>query len=96
MGYTSIMGIFIGSVIYNGDINGIKKMIVSLVCYASLIITVNFTRILPDLVFSQTGKPFASIWTVLLVTLFYLLGAYVGVVVTKKAHKSKGHTHKIC
>ena len=90
MGMTVAIGIFIGSVIYDGVLSGVKKMFVSLACYALLIGTVNLTRVVPTLPHVDPTKGyqvFASIITVLIISLFYGLGSYLGVCLTKKAHK---------
>jgi hypothetical protein len=87
MGITTMIGIFIGAVIYNGDVTEVKKMIASLICYAVLISTVNLTRVLPDLPIVANSKPLGSIITIFIVTIFYLLGTFIGVKITKKAHK---------
>ena len=91
MAFTTMIGIFIGSVLYNGDVSQAKKMIVSVTCYGSIITIVNFTRvfkilntIIPG---NQAGHPLAAIMTLIIVTFFYLIGTYLGVRVTKKAHK---------
>lgn len=88
MAVTTMIGLFIGSVIYDGCVQEIKKFMISMLAYAFMIITVTTERILPlfyDGVF-RTHRPFSSIATVLLVTLFYLLGMWLGVLTTKKAH----------
>ena len=47
MTFITMVGIFIGAVIYDGVLKDVMKMVVSLTCYAVLIATVNLTRILP-------------------------------------------------
>lgn len=84
-----ICGLFVGSVIFNGDVQQIKKGIVVLLSYASLLVMVNYARIYP--LFStfspeHSRQPLAGIVTILFVTIFYLLGMCWGVYVTKKAH----------
>lgn len=94
MAFTTMMGLFIGAVIYNGDIREVKKMLLSLFSYALLIITVTLTRVVPQIPLEINGvqpgvHPFASIITIFTVTIFYLLGTYLGVRITKKAHNKK-------
>jgi len=90
MAFTTTIGVFIGAVIYDGLLDDIRKMILSLTIYAIIITTVNLTRIVP--LFDVTtiidpSKPFASTVTLIFVTLFYLLGMYIGVQMVNKAHK---------
>jgi hypothetical protein len=88
MAFTTMVGIFIGAVIYDGIVSEVKKMIASLACYAMLIITVNLTRVVPLIPQAIKGTEhqlFASVETMALVTAFYLLGTYLGVRITKKA-----------
>jgi hypothetical protein len=89
MGMTVTIGIFIGSVLYDGILSDVKKMMISLVCYAVLIAAVNLSRVIPQLSImdgSKAYQPFASIMTLLLVSIFYAIGAFMGVWITKKAH----------
>ena len=92
MAFTTMVGVFIGAIIYDGNTTEVKKMIASLMCYAILIMTVNATRVIPLLQASTNGvlhQPFASIVTIATVTIFYLLGTFIGVRITKKAHFGK-------
>jgi hypothetical protein len=91
MAFVTMVGIFIGAVIYDGNMRDLKKMLVSLICYGVLIAMVNLTRVIPQLPVTTPDKlhqPLASIETMLLVTIFYLLGTFVGVEVVKYAHRS--------
>jgi hypothetical protein len=86
MAFTTMVGLFIGAIIYNGDISQVKKMIASLLSYMVLIVTVNLTRVIPQVTSDQI-KPLASLVTIIFVTLFYLIGTYAGVLITKRANK---------
>jgi drug/metabolite transporter (DMT)-like permease len=86
MAFTVMVGIFIGAVTFNGDLEQIKKVIFSLLCYTALITSVNLSRILPQIGPSTPPQhPFATTVVVILVTLFYLLGMFIGVALVKKA-----------
>ena len=90
MAFTTTIGVFIGAVIYDGLLDEIKKMVLSLTVYGLIIATVNLTRIVPHLSngdVTDPTRPLASIATLLLVTIFYLLGMYIGVRMVNKAHK---------
>jgi len=86
-----MIGLFIGSTIYDGCVKEIKKMILSLSIYGLMIITVISSRVLPDYFDGKfiLHHPFSGIATVLLVTIFYSLGMYFGVLLTKHAHKGE-------
>jgi len=90
MAFTTMMGIFIGAVIYNGDVTQVRKMILSLSSYAALIISVNLSRVIPDIAkVAQPFKPVAFLAATVMVTFFYLLGTGLGVHLVKRAHKRK-------
>ncbi len=90
MAMVSIIGAFIGAVIYDGVLREVKKAIVVILAYAFLIITITSERVIPQLdrITSESlYMPFAGIETILIVTIFYSLGMFLGVYLTKKAHK---------
>lgn len=90
MTFTTLIGIFIGSVIYDGDVEQIRKAIIMLSSYVIMIILVTLTRVIDDITPSITqGKPFAGLITISIVTFFYLIGMLLGVVITKMAHKER-------
>jgi len=92
MAVVVMIGVFIGSVLYDGCVKEIKKMLISVFAYAFMIMSVNFTRVLPQMGTEQiidVRKPLASIGTIFLVTIFYLLGMWLGVMTTGHAHKGK-------
>ena len=88
MAFTTMIGIFLGAVVYDGELNQVRKFIISLFFYVILLITVNLTRAFPDImVISEPYKPLSSTVTTLIITLFYLLGVFLGVYIVKRAHK---------
>lgn len=93
MSFTTIVGIFIGAVVHNGEVKQIKKTCLSILIYVMLVISVNFSRIFPHLdtasLTTQTSpQPLASTETILFVTIFYFFGMIVGVLMVKEAHRS--------
>jgi hypothetical protein len=89
MSITSIVGVFIGAVVHNGDLRQARKTLVSLGFLVFLIIVVNVNRVLPQIgPETPPSHPFASVLTVLSVTLFYLIGMTLGILAVKKA---RGH-----
>lgn len=92
MSLTSSIGLFIGAVIYDGVLPEVKKGVVVTVTYAFLLSTTNISRILPIISREEvhsTAQPFAGVATILLVTLFYVLGMILGVYITNFAHRPK-------
>lgn len=90
MAFTTMIGMFIGSVIYNGDLKEIKKGLVSLSAYGMMIIFTTTTRALPKVETVTPGREYmylVSTATVLIVTFFYLFGMQLGVIITRLAHK---------
>lgn len=90
MAFTTIMGMFIAAAIYDGQLKEIKKFLIGLGGYASLLIMTTGARIIPYL--SQTPgdfpyMPLAGIATVFYLTVFYLFGMCLGVCVSHCAHK---------
>ena len=91
MAFTTMVGIFIGAVIYNGDVKEIRKALIALASYCVLIIITNASRVFPQLdkvTPDLSYMPFAGIVTIVIVTFFYLLGMVIGVRITKHAHRN--------
>jgi hypothetical protein len=91
MAFTTMVGIFIGAIVNNGDLEQVKKTILSIFSYFTLIAMVNLTRVIPQIIpnMKSPHQIFASTVTLGLVTLFYLLGIFLGVYMVRTA-KSKG------
>lgn len=89
MAFTTMIAIFIGSVIYDGDLSEIKKMLVSLLAYSLLLVVANYTRIAKDLPIVTSPKPLAFLVTLIVVSIFYVLGTFIGAWITKRAHKDR-------
>jgi hypothetical protein len=87
MGFTTAIAMFVGAVIYNGDLNQARKGIISVTSYAIMILWVIFSRIFNIYDFSDpTFKPamaFASIITIAFVSFFWLVGIIFGVFIYK-------------
>lgn len=95
MGVTVASSMFIGAILYNGDVRALVKGMVSLITYFALLMTVTVTRVNISLVSalshdrSNDYMAYAGIVTLLIVTLFYVTGLLLGVFVVKKARKAK-------
>lgn len=92
MGMTISIGMFIGALLYDGILSDLRKATVSIAMYAMLLVMTNYSRIAP-IIFAgdvhDVKQPFAGIVTILTVTIAYLLGLWIGVLTTSKAHKGK-------
>lgn len=88
MAITVIIGLFIGAVLYDGCVQEIKKLIISMLAYAIMIIAVTTERIIPSFFDGvvRVHQPFAGVATVISITIFYVLGMVIGILVTKHAH----------
>lgn len=80
MGLTTAISMFVGAIIYNGDMAQAKKGLVSISSYAMLLVYVNAARIGPQLTHVVNPyQPFAGIATIFYLTSFYLFGMLWGV-----------------
>ena len=92
MGFTTAIGIFVGAVVYDGVLRQAKKGVIVLLSYAFILALTNFSRITPIIIRGEATsfeQPFAGVATILLVTIFYLIGMCLGVKTTNFAHKGK-------
>ena len=83
MGFTTAIGMVVGVILYDGDMDQSKKGIVSIFSYGIMIIWTSLVRILPNAVergfVYADGRPFASIVTIFYITIFWTLGVQIGV-----------------
>lgn len=92
MGFTCAIGVFIGSLLYDGLLPEVKKAIISIISYAFLVSMTNFGRIVPIVLSGrvhEVKQPFAGIATLVFVTVYYILGMLLGVMITRHAHKGR-------
>jgi hypothetical protein len=92
MALVTIIATMIGSIIYNGDVRGLSKAVISIFAYGGMIMLTNISRIITSnagVVRSQMaqGQAFNGTTTVMYVTLFYLIGIVLGVWAHKHARK---------
>jgi hypothetical protein len=94
MAFTTIIGIYVSAAIYDGETREIKKFLIGLGAYATLIFITTCGRVFPQIINTipraQSHMPFASMITIFLVTTFYLIGMIIGIYITKYAHKGGG------
>lgn len=92
MSLTTIVGVYISAAIYDGETKELKKFMASLGAYIALILMTTYARISPNLdtiTPNHQYQTYAGSVTLLLVTLFYLLGMGLGVIITRRAHGGK-------
>lgn len=93
MAITVIIGYLVGAVIYDGILRDVSKAIVTVFSYAFMIVSVSATRIFPQIMGPNSiidrTKPLAGLWTIFFVTIFYLIGMWIGVVLCRYAVKNQ-------
>ena len=92
MGCTSAVGVFIGALLYNGDLKLLQKGILTIGIYVFFLLHTTFVRLLGTRnvpIFERAPQSTASIVTILLVTLFYIFGMFIGVAVLSYTKKIK-------
>lgn len=94
MAVAVICAMLIGSVVHNGDLSSVNKAVVTLGTYATLLFIINFSRILDALSVHtldvmNTGMAYASNVSLIMLTVFWVLGLWWGVFITKRARRRK-------
>ena len=90
MGFATATAMIIGALLYDGRSYDLKKGVITIFTYSFFIFITIFSRILPVLprvAEKNIPQAFASLTTILLVTLFYLLGLVLGVTVFRMPKK---------
>ena len=98
MALTSMISMYVGSVVYNGDLKEIKKGLVAVGAYAGILAITNAWRIIPSLAnlpSEVSHLPLAGIITLTFVSIFYIFGMFLGVSITKYAHNNKREVSKL-
>ncbi len=92
VGITAVNGIWIGAVLYNGEVKTMWKGVITIGCYAVLMLVTNIPRVysrLPNVATENIPMAYASTVTILLVTLWYILGIIIGVITVQHSHQKK-------
>jgi uncharacterized membrane protein YhaH (DUF805 family) len=92
LGMLIATAMFIGALLYNGDLSLTIKGVVTIVAYAFFLILIFSTRVVSlarvhDFSVSQNIQAHAGIFTIFVLTLAYIFGLYVGVFIVKFAHR---------
>lgn len=89
MGITAATSIFVGASIYNGDVKNLSKGIITLGTYCFLLVLMTITRVVSNLNIETPYKAYASLVTIIFLTIWYILGMVVGVYIVQKSRKRK-------
>lgn len=76
--------IFIGAIVFNGEVRTVLKGVVAIGVYALFLTLTNIIRI-SNQVITNYSQAYAGTVTIGFITFFYLLGMFMGVLITKKA-----------
>lgn len=94
MAMVTILAMMIGSTICNGDFKSYIKATILIISYSSLLLLTSLARIIgnnglgekPEL----TYQALAGVTTIILITLFYLIGLFLGVYAHNRSRKGRG------
>lgn len=87
MGLITGIGMFIGSIIYNGDVKAMSKALITLTVYITLLTSINATRIYSiycNIGIENPTMAFGGTMTSIIISLFYIAGMYSGVILTRR------------
>ena len=91
IGFLTATAMFVGGVLYNGDIPQAKKGIVSFLIYVAFVSWIGLCRKLdsfgPDI--THPERVFASTIVILITTICYIFGIFLGVYIVSLKHKPK-------
>jgi hypothetical protein len=91
MAFTTIIGMCIGAIIYDGLLNEVKKACLTVSAYSIIVIAVTLTRTFPQINLAKAMgmgyQVFANMATVFIVTIFYILGMLLSVKLISRLYK---------
>lgn len=83
MGFTTSIAILVGVLLYDGNTEQAKKGTLSVLSYGAMILWTTAVRVIPNAIehnFTYSdGRPFATLVTILYITIFWILGVSIGV-----------------
>lgn len=99
MAVTTIIAMFIGAMLHNGDFKGLRKHILSLGAYVLMLLTTTIARVTP-IYFAKkhefTPENLAQIWanpiTIFFLTFFWFFGLFWGVCLVNKTCRYRKKT----
>ena len=91
MGATTASAVFLGAMLYNGDLRKLTKGLIAILPYTALLIATNIIRISDKLEQTSSASNHVTAWagtmTIIYLTFFYILGLLLGVITTGLAHR---------
>ena len=91
MGATTASAVFLGAMLYNGDLRKLTKGLIAILPYTALLTATNLIRITDYLATDPGPHNLTAAWagtmTIIYLTFFYILGLLFGVITTGLAHK---------
>lgn len=86
MGITTSIAMFVGAAIYDGRLDQVSKALLSVISYVGMMLWVSLSRISHAIETNQanfTKMALAGPMSVVILTLFWLLGVFMGVMLFK-------------
>jgi len=96
IGMTVATSMFVGAILYNGDLTLVGKGVVTILSYSLFLLTIFFARVVEygkTIGFTNPVLAYAGIYTVILLSIAYIIGMYIGVFVVKRAHMEGKNDH---
>lgn len=93
MGFTTAIGMFVGALLYDGELDQARKGLLSVLSYACMLLWVNFHRVNETLAsknFDFGNHPEyapAGTITVIVVSIAWILGVLIGVFLFRRKYK---------
>lgn len=94
MGFTTALAMFAGVLLYDGNLTQIRKGLVSVLSYASMVFWLTSTRVIKtistSLAYPTSTHPeyaYAGLVSVVLITLAWVLGLIIGVTIFRIKYK---------
>ena len=97
MGFTTATAMFIGALLYDGNIQEARKGLVAVISYVVMLVWTTGLRVFPNavvhnFVYSPThdGRAFAGMVTIIYISLAWFLGFFLGIHLFSLGKKYKG------
>jgi len=93
MAATTIIAMFIGAIMHNGDFDRVGKAVFSIIAYSTLLLITIGTRTVPvyllktDVDQFHRAQTLAGMATILIITLFWIVGLFFGVALVRFARR---------
>jgi len=80
MGFTTAFGMYVGAILYNGNLGQASKGVFGIFTYAGMLLWITSSRVFNSIT-EDTKFPlaFAGLITIVITTVFWVLGVFIGV-----------------